>query len=173
MSTPEYSYKMVYSFCFSVWERLDAKKPIHQFQRHNQIFFLQSQNFSLGILFCVYMYIYIFSLVIFNLIKFTGAEAYGMSFYGQQSGQRHYTNFQCTGSETSLDSCTKEAAIDSNCNFAQLASVQCFAQSLCETTLGNTECCSSSCNAGGCFCDEACHGFGDCCDNIDNTCPGK
>ena len=26
---------------------------------------------------------------------------------------------------------------------------------------------------GVCFCDEGCRAFGDCCDDIDTTCPGK
>ena len=112
-----------------------------------------------------YMYIH-------SHMFFIGAEAYGASYFGQALGQIHYTNFQCGGSETSLNSCAKTLASTDNCTFTELAGVQCFEQGQCESA-GHTDCCTGGCNAGGCFCDSACYTFGDCCDNIENTCPSE
>ena len=36
---------------------------------------------------------------------------------------------------------------------------------------GFTGCCTSFCLVGNCFCDFACHRVGDCCEDIDMTCP--
>lgn len=100
-----------------------------------------------------------------------GAEAYGLSYFGQDLAPIQFTNVNCDGDEATLLGCSKSTNVPSTCNSQSLAGVQCFEKSLCETNGGFTGCCVSGCNQGGCYCDQACHGFGDCCDNIDNTCP--
>lgn len=99
---------------------------------------------------------------------YTGAQAFGLSKYGSASISIDATNYQCTGTETSLGACTSSDG--SNCGTDQIAGVKCNPKGLCENA-GHTSCCVSGCNAGGCYCDTACHGFGDCCSDIDNTCP--
>lgn len=97
-----------------------------------------------------------------------GAQAYGLSKYGAEAIPVDSTNYQCVGTEDTLGGCTTSTA--SNCGTDHIAGVQCSAKGLCEAA-GHTTCCISGCNAGGCFCDSACYGFGDCCSDISNTCP--
>ncbi len=93
-----------------------------------------------------------------------------MSNYGSAIGLPiQNSNYMCVGTETNIDACTKGAA--SNCGTDHTAGVKCSGEKgICETA-GHTSCCISGCNVGGCYCDSACHGFGDCCAGIDTTCP--
>ena len=91
-----------------------------------------------------------------------------MSNYGSAALPVDKSNYQCDGSEDTLSACT--ASTGSNCGTDHIAGVKCFAKGQCEAA-GHTGCCTSGCNAGGCFCDSACYGFGDCCDDIADTCP--
>ena len=76
--------------------------------------------------------------------------------------------YNCSGSEANLTNCMIKPA--SMCDAASTAGVKCQGDvSICEAA-GHTGCCTSGCNAGGCYCDAACHGFGDCCAGIDITC---
>ena len=77
--------------------------------------------------------------------------------------------YNCSGTETNLTNCVTIPS--SMCDAESTAGVICQGEvSQCEAA-GHTSCCISGCNAGGCYCDEVCHSFGDCCDNIDITCP--
>ena len=99
-----------------------------------------------------------------------GAEAYGGSYFGQDVVSIQYNNVQCNGDEATITDCSNSSSVPETCGTKSLAGVKCFEKSACENN-GINECCISGCNAGGCYCDGACHGFGDCCDGIDNTCP--
>ena len=94
----------------------------------------------------------------------------GASYFGQDVAPIQYTNVQCNGDESSITACSNSSTVPTTCNTKSLAGVKCFEKSQCEEN-GFTGCCNSFCNVGGCYCDFACHGFGDCCDNIDNICP--
>ena len=104
-----------------------------------------------------------------NHTFYIGAQAFGSSKYGSAGIPIDQTNYACTGSEDTLASCSS-ADSTNNCGTDQVAGVKCASRGQCEAA-GHTECCISDCNAGGCYCDTACHGFGDCCDDIANTCP--
>ncbi len=99
-----------------------------------------------------------------------GAEAYGNSFFGQDVAPIQFTDVTCNGGESSLNDCSKSTTIPSDCSTTRLAGVTCFQKGQCENA-GQSTCCTSNCNLGSCYCDLACHGFGDCCDDIDNLCP--
>ena len=76
--------------------------------------------------------------------------------------------YNCTSWEGNLTDCmTIEVAM---CDAESTAGVKCGGEvSICEAA-GHTGCCTSGCNAGGCYCDAVCHIFSDCCDGIDLTC---
>ena len=103
------------------------------------------------------------------LFLFSGAQAYGLSKYGSGGIAIDDTAYLCDGTEDSLGACDTTDA--NNCGTGNVAGVKCNSSpGPCEAA-GHTGCCISGCNAGGCYCDSACYGFGDCCSDISNTCP--
>ena len=82
-----------------------------------------------------------------------------------------YTGFECTSDEGTLQEC--EHAVNSSCaGNSSGAGVRCLPRLMgtCEA-IGSTSCCLINCNAGDCWCDDGCYDFGDCCADIDLTCP--
>ena len=101
--------------------------------------------------------------------NFLGAQAYGHSLFGKGLTPVMSYGYNCTGSENNLTDCMTLPA--TMCDSDSSAGVKCSgAPTQCELN-GDTGCCISGCNAGGCYCDAVCHSFGDCCDGIDVTCP--
>lgn len=98
-----------------------------------------------------------------------GAQSYGHSYFGDGITLALFNGYNCTGSEANLTNCM---TIDvTMCDSDSTGGVKCSGViSQCEAD-GHTGCCTSGCNAGGCYCDEVCHTFQDCCDGIDSTCP--
>lgn len=80
----------------------------------------------------------------------------------------------CTGTETTINDCTKDSNIPDTCSSATSAGVVCDVPIAggCKI-LGHTGCCISGCYqpAGFCYCDSFCHVFNDCCLDIEETCP--
>ena len=80
----------------------------------------------------------------------------------------------CNGDENSINDCAKSTNIPDTCTAATSAGVVCDVPipDGC-VILGFTDCCLSSCHqpAGSCYCDSVCHSFGDCCADIEETCP--
>ena len=100
-------------------------------------------------------------------------HAYGDSLYGAGFNEHIYTNVVCDGDESSIDDCTKSTNIPDTCTAATSAGVVCDVPipNGCVAN-GHTDCCLSGCNTGSCWCDSLCHNFGDCCADIEETCPG-
>ena len=104
----------------------------------------------------------------------TGAQAYGNAYYGQGLGFIHYSNVTCTGSETTLASCS--LATNPTCDHSMDVGVFCDGLSTTCQDAGFSGCCSGTCSVTPpvgpqCYCDTPCHGFGDCCPGIEKTCP--
>ena len=91
-----------------------------------------------------------------------------MSKYGSEGIPIQQSNYMCAGTEDDLSACA--TGDGTNCGTDRTAGVKCNPKGTCEAA-GHTECCTSGCNAGSCYCDTACYGFGDCCEDITNTCP--
>ncbi len=100
----------------------------------------------------------------------TGAIAYGDSYFGEGVGVIAATDIQCIGTELNVTDCG--FTTENDCDHSTDVGVACsdIPSGPCEDA-GHTSCCSSGCNAGGCYCDSACYGFGDCCSDIQVTCP--
>ena len=89
----------------------------------------------------------------------------------------HSHTFECSGTELNTSLCRNAAA--QICSIERLAGVQCTQKTPCESAgyrgccVNNTTQCSLPTTLGGtlCYCDYNCHEMGDCCDNIDTTCP--
>ena len=95
--------------------------------------------------------------------------AYGDSHYGGGVGSIAATDLQCIGTEDYLYECTNTT--ENTCDHSSDVGVDCTAPIGACQQAGFTTCCTSDCNVGGCYCDAACHGFGDCCGDIVITCP--
>ena len=115
-------------------------------------------------------YVNYLSVHLSSSLYLSGAEAYGASYFGQEVASIQFDNVTCTGLETNITECSSSTNVSPSCGAQRLAGVTCFEKSPCEDA-GFTGCCQFSCNQGGCYCDQACHGFGDCCANVDNICP--
>ncbi|XP_078612620.1 scavenger receptor cysteine-rich domain-containing protein DMBT1-like isoform X2 [Branchiostoma floridae x Branchiostoma japonicum] len=102
------------------------------------------------------------------------------AYYGQGSGPIWLDNLHCSGYESSLQYCSHNPWGNSNCGHHQDVGVVCDANSttaapwLWTTEHGNGTCSSAGCggSAGGCYCDTACVGAGDCCDDYVAVCGG-
>lgn len=99
------------------------------------------------------------------------SEAYGLAKYGEGGGIVGIENLNCLGSEANISQC--QFTTGSSCPHSSDAGVKCKPLSPCELA-GHTSCCSTGCFVSqyGCYCDNFCHIFNDCCDNIEATCPG-
>lgn len=99
-----------------------------------------------------------------------GAHAFGQSYFNNNSASTAgLTNVQCDGTESSWVGC--QYSENPTCDSTGFAGVRCSGEvGSCEAA-GYTECCTFGCNAGGCFCDQICHTFGDCCEDIQKLCP--
>ncbi len=75
----------------------------------------------------------------------------------------------CQGNESSWVQC--QYSENPTCDATALAGVDCGGQAGSCELAGFSDCCTSSCLANGCYCDAVCHGFGDCCEDIQKTCP--
>ena len=95
--------------------------------------------------------------------------AYGDSHYGGGVGSIAATDLQCIGTEDYLYECTNTT--ENTCDHSSDVGVDCAASFGACHQAGFTTCCTSGCNVGSCYCDAACHGFGDCCEDIEGTCP--
>ena len=105
---------------------------------------------------------------------FLGAEPFGSAYFGEGTGPVVFAGLSCPAGSTHILNCTSSAPAPGTCSHAQDAGIRCRNLSLCETA-GHTGCCTGpeeSCSVGECYCDEMCHFFQDCCENIQNTCPG-
>ena len=101
----------------------------------------------------------------------------GAQAYGGYSGVNlvKYSNFTCTANEDTLLDCTHSEKIA--CSNKQLAGASCTQQQgggPCETA-GHLSCCDAFCrlvaNSEVCYCSQDCHEEGDCCADINTTCP--
>ena len=97
------------------------------------------------------------------------AVAYGDSYFGEGAGIIAASDIQCIGTESYLTNCANSTAL--SCDHSTDVGVLCGALPGPCALAGHTDCCISGCNVGGCYCDAACHGFGDCCSDIQTTCP--
>ena len=98
-------------------------------------------------------------------------QAYGNAFFGQGSGLIGVGNTNCIGNETDVTLCGY-TLYPTDCTHQQDAGVRCSGEiGPCEGA-GHLTCCTGGCNVDGCYCDAACHVFGDCCsDAFNKTCP--
>ena len=96
----------------------------------------------------------------------------GVSLYNTIDDPIGYFDFQCTGIESDLASCSSNGLSPSTCSTNTPAKIKCTPKGTCESA-GHTSCCNSSpCSAaGGCMCDFACYSYGTCCNDIALVCP--
>ena len=107
----------------------------------------------------------------FYYIFCVDAHAYGQSVYNSSSTlSASLTNMQCQGTESSWIQC--QYSENPTCDSTGFAGVKCSGEiGSCEAA-GHSDCCTFLCSTNdGCYCDAACHGFGDCCEDIQTTCP--
>lgn len=97
--------------------------------------------------------------------------AYGNAYYGEGIGQIAATDLTCVGTEDYLYECDNITNTINLCDHSTDVGVDCVGPTGPCQNDGHTSCCTSGCNAGGCYCDVACYGFGDCCVDISVTCP--
>lgn len=101
----------------------------------------------------------------------TDAQAYSNAFFGQGTGVIGVSDTNCDGTEATVQECSYMLN-PATCTHSMDAGVRCSGPvGDCEAA-GHTTCCTGGgCQTNGCYCDAACHGFGDCCADIANTCP--
>ena len=106
-------------------------------------------------------------------VCFADASGYIGSYFGPGINSPVFSDIHCSGSEMALTDCDYSSA--ANCSINQLAGVRCSGPlGPCEAA-GHTECCLTNCSITNsnetCFCNADCHNEGNCCMDINTTCP--